>query len=122
MSSTVQLIIFLVAIVVTVLVGLKTKTNIGIVGITVAFLVGMIVMNQSPFAVISNFPATLMVNMILITFFYGFASENGALAGNLQRAQDPRPAAHRPVRCDRPGRHPGRRRHGDPRVHEPHRL
>ena len=85
MSSTVQLIIFIIAILVTVIVGLKTKTNIGIMGITVAFLVGMIVMNQSPFAVISNFPATLMVNMILITFFYGFASENGALAGLAER-------------------------------------
>lgn len=79
MSSTAALIVFICAVVATVIIGNKFKCNIGIIGICFAFVIGTIFMKQSIANVISYFPASLLFQMMIVTFFYGFAAENGTI-------------------------------------------
>ncbi len=46
MSATTALIVFLAAIVLAVLIGTKLKCNIGVIGITFAFLIGTILIKN----------------------------------------------------------------------------
>lgn len=85
LSTTAGLLIFLAAIIVAVVVGTKTKCNIGIAGLTLAFLIGTILMNKSITDVIGYFPYKLLFTMMVVTFFYGYASENGAIQGIASR-------------------------------------
>ena len=79
MSPTVALIVFIAAIVVTVILGNKFKCNIGIIGICFAFIIGTIFMKLSISQVIGFFPTSLLFQMMIVTFFYGFAAENGTI-------------------------------------------
>ena len=60
MSSTAALIVFICAVIATVIIGNKFKCNIGIIGICFAFIIGTIFMKQSIANVISYFPASLL--------------------------------------------------------------
>lgn len=85
MSTTVGLIVFIAAVIVAVIIGTKTKSNIGIVAIALAFIIGTIVMKQSIATVIGFFPYKLLFTMMIVTFFYGYAAENGAIQGLANR-------------------------------------
>ncbi len=85
MSTTVGLIVFLAAIVLAVIIGTKTKCNIGVVGLALAFLIGTILMGKKITEVIGYFPYKLLFTMMVVTFFYGYASENGAIQGIASR-------------------------------------
>lgn len=79
MSASTALIVFVAAIVAAVFLGTKLKCNIGVMGITFAFLLGTIVMGKSIAQVISYFPTSLMFTMMIVAFFYGYASSNGTI-------------------------------------------
>lgn len=85
MSTTVGLIVFLAAIVLAVIIGTKTKCNIGVVGLALAFLIGTMLMGKKITEVIGYFPYKLLFTMMVVTFFYGYASENGAIQGIASR-------------------------------------
>ncbi len=79
MSATTALIVFLAAIVLAVFIGTKLKCNIGVIGITFAFLIGTILMKKSISEVIGYFPTSLLFIMMIVAFFYGYASLNGTI-------------------------------------------
>lgn len=85
MSTTTGLIVFIAAIVLSVVIGTKTKSNIGIVALVAAFLIGTIVMGKKITEVIAYFPYKLLFTMMIVTFFYGYAAENGAIQGIANR-------------------------------------
>jgi len=79
MDASTALIVFIAAIVIAVFLGTKLKCNIGVIGIVFAFLIGTIVMGKSIAQVISYFPTSLMFTMMIVAFFYGYASSNGTI-------------------------------------------
>ena len=85
MSTTVGLIIFIAAIFVAVIIGTKTKCNIGIAALALAFIIGTIIMGKTISQVISYFPYKLLFTMMVVTFFYGYAAQNGAIQGLADR-------------------------------------
>lgn len=85
MSTTASLLIFLAAILIAVIVGAKTKCNIGIVALVLAFLIGTMLMEKTIAQVIGYFPYKLLFTMMIVTFFYGYAAENGAIQGIANR-------------------------------------
>lgn len=85
MSTTTGLIVFVVAIVLAVVIGTKTKCNIGIAALVMAFLIGTMLMGKTIAQVIGYFPYKLLFTMMIVTFFYGYAAENGAIQGIANR-------------------------------------
>ena len=85
MSATTGLIVFLAAIVIAVVVGTKTKCNIGIAGICLAFILGTFLMDKTIAKVIGYFPTSLLFIMMIVTMFYGYAAANGAIKGIADR-------------------------------------
>lgn len=79
MSASTALVVFVIAIVAAVILGQKLKCNIGVIGICFAFLLGTMTMGKTIAKVISYFPTSLLFTMMIVTFFYGFASQNGAV-------------------------------------------
>lgn len=85
MTAATALIVFVIAIVLAVFLGQKLKCNIGVIGIVFAFLIGTIVMKKSITQVVNYFPTSLLFTMMIVTFFYGFAAQNGAVKAISQR-------------------------------------
>ena len=79
MSASTALVVFVIAIIAAVVLGQKLKCNIGVIGICFAFLLGTMVMNKSIAQVVNYFPTSLLFTMMIVTFFYGFAAQNGAV-------------------------------------------
>ena len=72
--------IFIILLMVAVIyVGYKTDVNIGILGMSVAFLVGAFALDMSPNALIGMWPTKLFILMVTIPYFYNFAMLNGTL-------------------------------------------
>lgn len=85
MSATVGLVIFIAAIVLAIIIGTKLKMNIGIVAMLFAYLIGVTFSGMSGKAVAALFPTNIFVTQLVATFFYGFASINGAFNGLADR-------------------------------------
>ena len=85
MTPITGMLVFLAAIVLAVVIGTKTKCNIGIAALGMAFLIGTMLMGKSISEVIGYFPYRLLFTMMIVTFFYGYASENGAIQGIANR-------------------------------------
>lgn len=79
MSVGTILIISVAAIVLAILIGWKTKINIGMVCIAFAYILGTFILGQSGYAVIGYWPTSSAFQMISVLAFYGFAKSNGAL-------------------------------------------
>ena len=75
----VNLIIFLVAVILSIVLGSKTKTNVGIWGIVFAFILGFAICKLPATKVLANFPTTLFYNFFIACLFYGFAAVNGTM-------------------------------------------
>lgn len=71
--------LFLAAIGFAIVLGTKTKCNLGIAGLSFAFLIGLILMGKTVNEVIGYFPTALFFTMMIVSFFYGYAAENQAL-------------------------------------------
>ena len=85
MGPVTGMIVFLLAVIICVVVGTKIKCNIGVLGMVFAFAIGTTVMGKSVAQVINYFPTSLMFMMMIVTFFYGYASQNGAIKGIADR-------------------------------------
>ena len=75
----VKLILFIVAILISVLGGKKLKINAGLIAIGFAFIFGVTITGLGVNGVVNLFSARLFVNMFLVTFFFGYATANGTM-------------------------------------------
>lgn len=79
------IILCLVAIVLVIVIGAKTKTNIGLWAISAAYLIGVFVLKLKPADIITAFPSKIFLMLFSVTLFYGFAILNGALEKTAQK-------------------------------------
>lgn len=79
MTGTSGLFIFLAAIFLSIILGTKTRCNLGIAGLSFAFLIGLLLMEKTAAEVVGYFPTTLFFTMMIVSFFYGYAAENQSL-------------------------------------------
>ena len=82
----VNVIIFLVAIFLTIFIGIKTKINMGVIALFFALLIGMFCLNMNASAVFKSMNAGLFLNMFSVMLFYGIAMRSGCfdvLAGKI---------------------------------------
>ena len=75
----VNVIITLVVLLICILVGFKTKINIGLISIAGAFVVGTLVMGVAPNDVLNDWDISLFITLFSITMFFGIATSNGTL-------------------------------------------
>lgn len=85
MSSVLHILVFVAAIGISIAIGSKFKINIGMVAFAFAFLIGITFYGMSGKEVAALIPSNLFIIQLCATFFYGFASENGAIAGIAER-------------------------------------
>lgn len=69
----------IIAIVLAVALGYKTKVNIGLYALAFAFLIGCFFMGMKPKAVLALWPLTIFFVLLSVMFFYSFAMSNGTL-------------------------------------------
>lgn len=74
-------ILFFAAVITAVGLGSRCKINYGMIAFALALILGVVYLGESTSAVIGRFPVTLFFNLFIVTLFYGFANENGALRG-----------------------------------------
>ena len=79
MTGTSGLLVFLAAIFFAILLGTKARCNLGVAGLSFAFLIGLILMGKTASEVVSYFPTSLFFTMMIVSFFYGYAAENQSL-------------------------------------------
>ena len=76
MSGT---ILFLIALVLSIFLGVKFKINIGMIALTFAFLIGCFYLNLGASAVFAMWPSKLFVTLLFVMCFFAFAVTNGSL-------------------------------------------
>ena len=81
MSGSTALIVILLAIVLSVIIGTKTRTNVGIVALGFAFLIGILANGMNANTVIALWPTRTFFLMSIVTIFYGYLTVNGTLKG-----------------------------------------
>ena len=92
----------LVAVAVSIIYGYKTQKNIAPPAVTFAFLIGCGVLQLKPKEILSFLPVSILFNVLAITFFFGFAIENGTLAavtGKILYAMRNHPKWMMPAMC-----------------------
>ena len=67
------------AIILVILLGYFTKTNIGLWAIAAAYLLGAFVMGIKPSDIVNLWPIKIFLMLFSVTFFYGYAVLNGTL-------------------------------------------
>ena len=72
-----DVLVFVVAIVLSIVIGKLLKTNIGVVALAMAFLVGAVYFKLASRDVMGAFPTNIFFYMLIGTFFYGFGMHNG---------------------------------------------
>lgn len=86
MSDSVIMVLVVVALVITVVMGLIYKNcNIGLIGMAFAFLVGSWIGGAGTYDIIGYWPTSIMFILIVTSWFFGYASMNGTLAGLADR-------------------------------------
>ena len=75
----IKLILFITAILLSVIGGKRLKINAGIIAIGFAFTFGITITGLGVNGVVNLFSARLFVNMFLVTFFFGYATSNGTM-------------------------------------------
>ncbi len=75
----VKIVLFLAAILFSVIGGKKLKINAGILAIAFAFIFGITITDLGVNGVVNLFSPRLFVNMFLVTFFFGYATANGTM-------------------------------------------
>ena len=79
MSATAVLIMIIAAFAISIIVGSKTKINIGLFSILFAFIIGCFFCGSNINTVISYFPVRFVFMIISVNFFFGFLIENGTM-------------------------------------------
>lgn len=86
MSDSVIMVLVIVALAITVLMGLIYKNcNIGLIGMAFAFLIGSWIGGAGTYDIIGYWPTSIMFILIVTSWFFGYASMNGTLAGLADR-------------------------------------
>lgn len=79
MSAGTILIIVVIAAVISVVVGTKFNLNMGLVAFVLAALICGFVLGISPRAFYTWWPTNIMIQIIGVTFFFGYVGETGAI-------------------------------------------
>lgn len=79
------MILVIVALVITVLIGVKFDNNIGLIGIGFAFIIGSWLGPASVYEVIAYWPVNIMFILLVTSVFFGYASNNGTLSAVADR-------------------------------------
>lgn len=71
-------IVAIIALTVCIFIGQKIKCNIGVLALIAASILGVFVFGLRPSALYGFWPVSIILQMIIVTYFYGFAIETGA--------------------------------------------
>lgn len=86
MSDSMIMILVLVALVITVVIGIVYKNcNIGLIGMAFAFIIGSWIGGGGTYDIIGYWPTSIMFILVVTSWFFGYASLNGTLAGLADR-------------------------------------
>lgn len=80
-----NVLVFVIAIVLAIIIGTKLKTNIGVISFAMALLVGGAFYGLKPDDVLGCFPSRIFFYMLFGTFFYGFGMHNGTFQNIAQK-------------------------------------
>ena len=81
-----QLIVFLAAIALTVIISSKTKINMGVIALVFAFLIGIVFLDKSPASTFKgNFPTSVVATIIPAYIFFGAIGTTGATTALAKR-------------------------------------
>lgn len=69
----------ILAIVLSILIGYKTRLNIGIFAMIFAYIIGAFFMDLKPKEIVSYWPVSIFFVIFAVSLFYNFASVNGTL-------------------------------------------
>jgi hypothetical protein len=72
-------IICILAIILAILLGYITKTNIGLWAMASAYLLGVFVLGIKPSDIITLWPVKIFLMLFSVTLFYGYPALNGTL-------------------------------------------
>jgi di/tricarboxylate transporter len=67
------------AIILVILLGYFTKTNIGLWAIAASYILGVFVLDMKPRDIVSLWPIKIFMMLFSVTFFYGYSVLNGSL-------------------------------------------
>lgn len=79
MSTTTIAILCITALVVSIVVGSVKKVNIGILSLIFAYIIGCALMGKPASTVTTLFPVKIMMYILTVAYFYGFAIMNGTM-------------------------------------------
>lgn len=85
MSPTLSLIIFIAALVFAVVCAPKLKTNIGILAMTLSYIIGMWLFGMSSAEIVNLWPLRIMYIIMVANFFFGYVSRAGVMQGIADR-------------------------------------
>lgn len=78
-AMTTEQIIPLVVLVIMFIVATKWPVNIGVMGLVAAFGVGYFMLGMSDKEILADFPASIVLTIIGVTYFFSMASHNGTI-------------------------------------------
>jgi len=81
MSATTGLILFVIAVIATVIISEKMHVNIGIVGFIAAYILGVGFCGYSAPQMAGFFPSSIFITQFCVTFFFGFVAACGFFKG-----------------------------------------
>ena len=79
LSTPTIAILVLAALIISIVVGTIKKFNIGILAMIFAYIIGCVLMGKFASSVTNLFPIRIMMYIMTVAFFYGFAIENGTM-------------------------------------------
>lgn len=79
MSVGTLLLLVLISVVISIAIGYKLNTNIGVIAMVFAYIIGCFIMNIKISNLVLMWPTKIAFMLMTITFFYGYAVENGTL-------------------------------------------
>ena len=79
MSMSTLLILFLVAVVVSIVINYKTGINLGIPALIFAYIIGCWILKMKVKAVVACWPTSTLFQMMMITMFFSFGVFNGTM-------------------------------------------
>ncbi len=80
MSTVTILILVLIAVVLSIVIGSIFNINMGILALIFAAIIGGIFLDIMPRTLYTYWPSSVIIQIIGVTFFYGFVGETGAIA------------------------------------------
>lgn len=86
LSSGTIILLVMIALALTIVIGIfKKDSNIGLIGMAFAFIIGSWIGGAGTYEIIGYWPTSIMFILIVTSWFFGYASLNGTLAGVADR-------------------------------------